>query len=251
MSNTTGSLQLQQLLDSFRSSLDDSLVVAIAGDYDLATETGYEGARSTLNSLAQHAAIEEASSLDPEGVIRYTENGDPSLTHDTTPTSGCSQDIDEAEDVRSDHGGMAARVLLNNNGTAGGEVTTDELLESDVVQLQALFPEIKSLDIRQALVDANGVVAVALDTLLSIQYLQATRQQPASSEFLLDIDRLGAQAVCSTGHIGEYDKQKNENSSVDAKAARTPAGVSYIAERLHMSAEEVSIILSRVRRRRQ
>ncbi|TFA97638.1 hypothetical protein CCMA1212_010596, partial [Trichoderma ghanense] len=242
MSNTTGSSKLQQLLDSFRSSLDDSLVVAIAGDYDLSTETGYEGARSTLDSLAQHAAIEEASSLNPEGVFRYTDLGDQSLIDGTAPTSGFSQVINEIQDVRSNHDGTATQLPCDDKSTVDGELPIAESIESDVVQLQALFPEIKSLDIRHALVDANGVVAVALDTLLSVQYLQSTRQQPASSNGPLDIDESGAQPGSSSGDKDGHDRQKNETSVGDANGARTPTAIAYIAERLHMSTEEVSIM---------
>ncbi|PTB71246.1 hypothetical protein M440DRAFT_1406779 [Trichoderma longibrachiatum ATCC 18648] len=244
MNNTTGSSQLQQLLDLFRSSLDDSLVVAIAGDYDLSTEIGYEGARSTLDSLAQHAAIEEARSLDPEGVFRYAENGDQSMTDVTAPTSGLCKDLNGIQDGRSNQDGMATESSFNANGAAGGGLVGINSIKSDVEQLQALFPEIQRLDIRQALLGANGVVATALDTLLSVQYLRSTRQQPVSSNALLSIDEPGAKPVSKPGHNDGYGRQENEAraSAGNANRARTSAAIAYIAERLHMSTEEVSLV---------
>ncbi|KAL6854668.1 hypothetical protein J3F83DRAFT_754413 [Trichoderma novae-zelandiae] len=242
MSNTTGSSQLQQLLDSFHSLLDDSLVVAIAGDYDLSTETGYEGARSTLDSLAQNAAIEEASSFDPEGAIRYSEPGGQFTVDDEVPAPGLGQGINGIQDARSNHDGVAALLPFDSSSTTGGVLSKADLIESDVVQLQTLFPDIKTHDIRQSLIDANGVVATALDSLLSLHYLQSTRQPPAPSNGPIDIDKSGVQPVSKTGHGYGFDRQNSEASVSDANGARTPAAIAYIAERLHMSTDEVSIM---------
>ena len=173
-----------------------------------------------MDSLAQHAAIEEASSLDPEGVFGYMGHNDLSTIDDKAPTPEVSQGNREIPDARSNDDEIAALSPFNASSTVDGELTKAESIESDVAQLQALFPEVKSLDIRQALVDANGVVAAALDTLLSVQYLQST-QQPASANAPLDNHEFGPQPASKTGQRTGYDKQKNEASLGDPNRARS------------------------------
>ncbi|OPB36038.1 hypothetical protein A0O28_0112040 [Trichoderma guizhouense] len=224
MSNIALPSQLQQLRDSFHSLLDDSLIVAIASDYDLSTSTGYDEACSTLRSLAQNVVFEEASSFDPSGAYRFTEHEDQSPIDDAAPASKLNQG-----DVLSDDESI-------DTLSSDSQLSKSEVLEKDILQLQSLFPRIDGVDIRQVLTNANGVVAAALDSLLNLQYIQSTSDQAPSSNGLLDANESGAKSVGKAGEAG-YD-----TSVSNSRRLNTPAAVTYIAKRLHMSTEEVSII---------
>ncbi|KAL7929093.1 hypothetical protein V8C35DRAFT_325472 [Trichoderma chlorosporum] len=215
MSNNTLPPPLQRLLDSFNSQLDDSLIVAIAGDYDLSTESGYDEACSTLQSLAESAAIEEASSFDPSGVYRYTEHGDRNEIEDPISTA--------------------------NITTSSADISKSDVFERDILQLQDLFPRIDRLDIRHVLTNENGVVAAALDSLLNLEYLQSTSHPTASPDRFPSADDSRVQP---TGGGARYDKRgmAYDISVSNSSEMKMPAAVTYIAERLNMSTDQVSII---------
>ncbi|PNP50253.1 hypothetical protein THARTR1_09084 [Trichoderma harzianum] len=222
MSNITLPAQLQQLRDSFHSLLDDSLIVAIASDYDLNTSTGYDDACSTLRSLAQNVVFEEASSFDPSGAYRLTEHED-------------ENPIDDAAS-KFDQGNVTLHYESIDTPSSDTQLSKSELLERDILQLRSLFPRLDGVDIRHVLINANGVVAAALDSLLNLQYIQSTSDQAPSSNGLLDAKDSGAKSVGKAGDVG-YGTSVSNSSRLN-----TPAAITYIAERLHMSAEEVSIM---------
>jgi hypothetical protein len=64
------------------------------------------------------------------------------------------------------------------------EFSKSVMLETDILQLQDLFPDIQTWDIRHALLEANGIVAIALDTLLSVQYLRSATAQNTAPDAL-------------------------------------------------------------------
>ncbi|KAL7952915.1 hypothetical protein V8C34DRAFT_298258 [Trichoderma compactum] len=219
MSNIALPSQLQQLRDSFHSLLDDSLIVAIASDYDLSTRTGYDEACSTLQSLSQNVVFEEASSFDPSGAYRFTEHEDQNPIDAAAPVSKFNQGNVTSDDESID------------TPSSDTHLSKSEVLERDIMQLQSLFPRINGVDIRHVLTNADGVVASALDSLLNLQYIQSTSDQAPSSNGLLD-----AKSVGKAGETG-YDTSVSNSNRLN-----TPAAITYIAERLHMSAEEVSIM---------
>ncbi|KAK4077960.1 uncharacterized protein Triagg1_3654 [Trichoderma aggressivum f. europaeum] len=225
MSNIALPSQLQQLRDSFHSLLDDSLIVAIASDYDLSTSTGYDEACSTLRSLAQNVVFEEASSFDPSGAYRFTEHQDQNPIDDAAPVSRFNQGNVTSDDESIDT--LSSDTRLSKS----------EVLERDIMQLQSLFPRIDGVDIRHVLNNADGVVAAALDSLLNLQYIQSTSDQaPSSNEWSLGANESGAKSAGKAGETG-YDGSVSNSSRLN-----TPAAITYIAKRLHMSTEEVSIM---------
>ncbi|KAL7946636.1 hypothetical protein V8C42DRAFT_318414 [Trichoderma barbatum] len=235
MSNNTLTLQLQRLLDSFHSQLDDSLIVAIASDYDLSTDIGYDEAFSTLQSLAQNAAIEEASSFDPSGIYRFTEHEDQDMIDNREGNGVSNGAISNYEEADANLSFDPPNIM-----DPDAELSQFEVLERDVLQLQSLFPRINNLDIRNVLTSANGVVAAALDSLLNLQYLQSISHDTASSNGPLVADDSGAQFPGKAGDAG-YDNRSMAYKN-NANGSKTPAAITYIAERLNMSTEEVSIM---------
>lgn len=176
-----------------------------------------------MHSLAQNAAIEEASSFDPSGVYRFTEQEDKFVIDDTTPTAKFSQGNDAGQKSNLEEISAPLSFVSANIMAPKAEVSKFEILESDVLQLQNLFPGISSLDIRHALIDTNGVVATALDTLLSLQYLQSTSHQTASSNGPLGADDSSIQSVGKASDTYGYDKRNmaSENSVSDTTGLKS------------------------------
>ncbi|KAM0244416.1 hypothetical protein ACHAQJ_010762 [Trichoderma viride] len=241
MSTAIATSPIQQLLDSFNSLLDESLVIAIASDYDLSSAAGYSNACAVLRSLAQNANTEESSGFDPSGAYRFPEDEDRRVIDIKRPFATPSHNSDAIKDQESknEENGAALAPLL------GGEFPKPGMLETDILQLQNLFPDLQSWDIRHALLEANGVVATALDTLLSVQYFQSDTRQVNSPDALLIPGDSRIEAVGGDSCVNGYDKANmvySENSKRNTKTLKTPVAITYIAERLNMSAEEVSII---------
>jgi hypothetical protein len=165
--------------DSFRTLLDEALIVAIASDHDLKCKKGYEAATTILKDLAQDVPTEEASGFNPSGFMKSVDD-DSNETKDTqTATSATSvsqhpslahhTDSSAPEDPASSDGAtwLAPQITLFDNDSEQGKLE----------QLRGMFPELKEYDVNYAFKKAKGDFQVALDGLLNIQYLQATGQQ--------------------------------------------------------------------------
>ncbi|KAL7782113.1 hypothetical protein V8C37DRAFT_398020 [Trichoderma ceciliae] len=238
---------IRHLLDSFHSVLDESLIVAIASDYDLYAHTGYDEACAILESLAQNATTEQANGFNPSGVYRMSEDEHTRGIDMKAPTAQFSQggNAKQGQESNSKNNGGASSRIIANITHPDGESSKFDMLESDVLQLQNLFPDLQRFDVRHALIEANGVVATALDSLLSVQYVQSTSHRMTSSEGLLGAGYSWLEVVGKGSGVYGYDMTNtvySENNMSDTKALKTPSAVTYIAERLNMSAEEVSII---------
>ncbi|KAL7926710.1 hypothetical protein ACQKWADRAFT_281149 [Trichoderma austrokoningii] len=125
------------------------------------------------------------------------------------------------------------------------EFSKSGMLETDVLQLQGLFPDLQDWDIRHALLEANGIVATALDTLLNVQYLQsATAKRTAPHTFSISGDTK-IEAFGGERSVYGYDAARmadGETSMSNPETLKTPAAIAYICKRLNVPAEEVSII---------
>ncbi|KAH8840557.1 hypothetical protein MCOR27_001050 [Pyricularia oryzae] len=153
---------LAGLLDDFRPFLEESLILAIVGDYDLTTQA--DAARGTLQLLASDAEKEETSTFNPSGIALdavLSESADHrasvlgSTRTDETPwlSSATSESPPpDAEDGPWDE---------------GQDVPEDE----KEATLIAMFPEMKVFDVKFELQRANGDFEKAMLALLNIQYL--------------------------------------------------------------------------------
>ncbi|KAL6911069.1 hypothetical protein GGI43DRAFT_391929 [Trichoderma evansii] len=239
---------IRQLVDLFDSVLDESLVIAIANDYDVSTAAGYSTACAVLQSLAQDANFEESSGFDPSAVHRLLEEDEDGRVVDIErSTSTGSRNSKQANGPESTGPGNATASILSSAEfmLPDEEFSKSGMLETDLLQLQDLFPDLQSWDIRHALLEANGVVAIALDTLLSVQYLQSVTAQETTLGALSIAGDTKNEALGGNRSVFGYDATTTTNGETgmgSPKMVKTPASIVYISERLNMSAEEVSII---------
>ncbi|KAM0459749.1 hypothetical protein ACHAPV_005463 [Trichoderma viride] len=247
MATTIKTSPIQQLVDLFDLVLDESLVIAIANDYDISTAAGYSTACTILQSLAQDANIEESSGFDPSAVHRLLEDEDRRVvdiersasTSSLNRKQGNGQGSIDAESATSSLPFSAEFVLPDS------EFSNSGLLETDILQLQDLFPDLQSWAIRHALLESSGVVATALDTLLSVQYLQSATAQSTAPDALSSAGDTKIEALSGKRSVYGYDAARmadGEASMSNGKTLKTPAAIVYISKRLNMSPEEVSII---------
>lgn len=153
---------LAVLLDDFRPFLEESLILAIVGDYDLTTQV--EAVRSTLELLACNAQIEESSTFNlggiiPDTVISESIEQRPSffgsiLTDETPPLSSVTSDSFPAP--------------AGPGLSCEGQDIPDDEKEATLI---AMFPEMKVFDIKFELQRANQDFEKAMLGLLNIQYL--------------------------------------------------------------------------------
>ncbi|EJT73686.1 hypothetical protein GGTG_07542 [Gaeumannomyces tritici R3-111a-1] len=165
----------QVLLDEFRPFLDESVILAILGDYD-DLAANIETARSTLAILAESAWVEESCDFNPSGVAddpvpSESQKGtqrdatDPSVFTDGERSLSPSMSDSASEPLSAD--------VLDGLGLGVEEMPDDEKLPA----LYAMFPEIKPFDVSFELKRASGDFDKALAALLTIQYLDETGQR--------------------------------------------------------------------------
>lgn len=102
-----------------------------------------------------------------------------------------------------------------------GEFSKSGMLETDVLQLQDLFPDLQSWDVRHALLEANGVVATALDTLLSVQYLQSATAQRAAPDAPSIANDTKIEALGENRSVYGYDAARMTNSETSMSNPKT------------------------------
>lgn len=163
--------------DEFRSALDESLIIAIVGDYDLTVQ--FEEARGILQGLSQDAEAEEASRFNAGGV-----DGDvdglsglegPANTNSSHSVSGSKPCTDissrtDLSDTLSDQ--LESLDLLNDVDV----LALDE--EGKIAELKVMFPLLKDMDIKFSLRKADGDFTKACEELLSTQFLEENGLRP-------------------------------------------------------------------------
>lgn len=165
----------QMLLNEFRPFLDESVILAILGDYD-DLAANLETARSTLSFLAESAWVEESCDFNPSGVA---DNPVPSESQMDAQRDATDPSVftDEERSVSPSMSDSAPEPLsaevLDGLGLDVEEMPDDEKLPI----LIAMFPEIKPFDISFELKRVSGDFDKALATLLNIQYLDETGQR--------------------------------------------------------------------------
>jgi hypothetical protein len=180
--------QLTPRQDEFRSALDESLIIAIVGDYDLVLQ--FEEARAILQGLSKDAEAEEASRFNASGV-----DGDvdglsglegPANTNSSHSNSGSKPGTDissrtEFSDSLSDH------FELLDLPQEVDVLALDE--DGKIAELKTMFPLLKDMDIRFSLRKADGDFTKACEELLSTQFLEENGLRPKGIEGAFRDDR--------------------------------------------------------------
>ncbi|KAI6367244.1 hypothetical protein MCOR25_004977 [Pyricularia grisea] len=153
---------LTGLLDDFRPFLEESLILAIVGDYDLTTQA--EAARGTLQLLASDAEKEETSTFNPSGIALDAGFSESADHRASVPGSTRTDETPWLSSVTSDSPTLDAEVEPWNEDQ---DIPDDE----KEATLIAMFPEMKVFDVKFELQRANGDFEKAMLALLNIQYL--------------------------------------------------------------------------------
>ncbi|TLD29247.1 hypothetical protein PspLS_03465 [Pyricularia sp. CBS 133598] len=153
---------LAGLLDDFRPFLEESLILAIVGDYDLTTQA--DAARDTLQLLASDAEKEETSTFNPSGIALDAVFSESANHGASVLGSTRTDETPWLSSVTSESPPLDAEV---GPWSEGQEVPDDE----KEATLIAMFPEMKVFDVKFELQRANGDFEKAMLALLNIQYL--------------------------------------------------------------------------------
>lgn len=101
------------------------------------------------------------------------------------------------------------------------EFSNSGLLETDILQLQDLFPDLQSWAIRHALLESSGVVATALDTLLSVQYLQSATAQSTAPDALSSAGDTKIEALSGKRSVYGYDAARMADGEASMSNGKT------------------------------
>ncbi|RDA87861.1 hypothetical protein CP532_2980 [Ophiocordyceps camponoti-leonardi (nom. inval.)] len=246
---------VQRLVGSFHALLDEALIVAIAGDYDLNHPASFEAAHSTLQRLAHNVPSEEATGFNPSGIpvsrdeVRE-EAGEASTTSASLSRPTSQTIATDVSSVASSSSAAAAEPL----DIVKPRITSfdDDSEETKTRLLQSMFCDLRAFDIKYSLKKANGDFQSALDDLLDMQYLQSTGQQVKGIDGFFDHED-----DTSSNKKKRRRKKKRGASASDP----TPSSqkdfllpnngadeIDYIAERFNIRSDEVSGIYNKNQR---
>ncbi|KAL2755530.1 hypothetical protein ACRALDRAFT_2019286 [Sodiomyces alcalophilus JCM 7366] len=225
------------LIAEFASLLDEALIIALVGDYDLNDPAQLDAARTTLQALAENVPAEEATGFNPSGTSEaFSLDG---LT-DAKETSSLSRD--------------SASHAMDSESSA----TTYTDPPSDGFTFANPAPRIRSYEGKSqgtqiahlheiwAFKKAEGDFQTALENLLNLQYLESTgeRQKGIDGFFCPDSD----------GPIKKKRKGKQRRAPSSAVVSPTSPHATdhtgleeilFVAEKLDLPIEEVSRVYNR------
>ncbi|KAG6041725.1 hypothetical protein E4U41_002590 [Claviceps citrina] len=248
-------LLLHGLVDSFHTFLDEALIVAIAGDFDLRDPSAYKEAQSTLQDVAQSVPSEEASGFNPSGILL-------AAAEENVETSTTSASYNASQACATDKSSTDASSCVPDSPRQGPRLTSfnQDSEEDKVLVLQGMFAELKPYDVSYALRKADGDFQTALDDLLNIQYLQSTGQQMKGVDGFFVADaitnpgtrkknkRKKKKKKGTQGTSSDPDLPSDESSSPRiSAAAHDQDKVQYIAERFGIPSDEVAPIYRKCR----
>ncbi|KAJ4155354.1 hypothetical protein LMH87_000605 [Akanthomyces muscarius] len=232
---------IAELVESFRALLDESVVTAIASDYELYQKSGFAAATKVLQSLSQDVVAEENSGFNPTGVAGF-KDGESQDTQTATSATSNSQHVSGGQETNSTSSGstsdpvdvtwVAPRVTSFNNDT----------IADKFLQLHAMFPEMKEFDVKYALKKCNNDFQSALDHLLNMQYLEETGQQTRGIDGFAQLEEPRKQRK-GKGKGRKREPSEDTKSSVPAELiqeAKEQADIGYIAERFNLTFDAVS-----------
>ncbi|VUC23187.1 unnamed protein product [Clonostachys rosea] len=254
---------MQSLVDSFRSLLDEPLIVAIATDHDLTSSEGYQTAQAILSGLSQSAVFEEATGFNATGV--------PNLPHNARTDSGDDESTSATVTSTSNRvpkslGSASEGTEISSSSSAEQSSAMPSLIkfshdsdETKFSNLRGMFTDLKEIDIKSAMKKANGDFQVALDILLNIQFLEATGQREKGIDGFFQPDDVDKST--NTKSKKKQRKAKKRANSIQVDASYSPPSgqpvraknikheeeIAFIADRIDMSYDQVSDIFYRKR----
>lgn len=169
-------LLLDKLVDEFRSLLDETVIIAIVGDYDLTLQ--FDEARGILEALSKDAAAEgDAFGFNLAGLDGHAD--DQGQTDSSNSASGSKLFTDFSE--RTDYSDVLSERFDSLELPDDVNVST---LDDDgkVAELKLMFPLLRELDLRFTLKKAGGDFTKACEELLSTQYLEENGLRPKGIE---------------------------------------------------------------------
>ncbi|CAG9936680.1 unnamed protein product [Clonostachys rosea f. rosea IK726] len=253
---------MQSLVDSFRSLLDEPLIVAIATDHDLTTPEGYQTAKEILSGLSQSAVFEEATGFNATGVSNIPQNAsfDPDDDESTSATvTSTSNRVPKSLGSASEGTEISSSSAEPSSAMPSLTKFSNDSDETKFSNLRGMFTELKEIDIKSAMKKANGDLQVALDILLNIQFLEATGQREKGIDGFFQPDDVDT--TTNTKSKKKQRKAKKRANSIQGDTSFSPSSgqpvraknikheeeIAFIADRIDMSYDQVSDIFYRKR----
>ncbi|KAL1881307.1 hypothetical protein Daus18300_001160 [Diaporthe australafricana] len=231
-----------KLVDEFRSALDESLIIAIVGDYDLALQ--FEEARAILQGLSQDAEAEEASRFVSNGVDGDVDDlaalDGPANTNSSHSISGSKPCTDTSS--RTDFSDTLSEQFESLELPSDVDVLAlDE--DGKVAELKTMFPLLKDMDIKFYLRKVDGDFTKACEELLSTQFLEENGLRPKGIEGAFrEYDHIGQKkgknriSVLQVDHSLLYGRSGAETPK--EKAGKARLDVEYRLKPLDLEAED-------------
>lgn len=214
------------LVDEFRSALDESLIIAIVGDYDLTTQ--FEEARAILQGLSQDAEAEEASRFnvggvdgDVDGLSGLEGPANTNSSHSASGSKPCT-DISSRTDLSDTLSDQFESLYLLNDVDV---LALDE--DGKIAELKVMFPLLKDMDIKFSLRKADGDFTKACEELLSTQFLEENGLRPKGIDGAFRDD----------DHVG-HKKGRSGTECPKDKAGKARLDVEYRLKPLDLDAED-------------
>ncbi|KUI70020.1 hypothetical protein VM1G_05481 [Cytospora mali] len=166
---------MDRLVNDFRSVLDETVIIAIVGDYDLAQQ--FDEARGILEALSKDSVTEDAFGFNPIGLDGHAD--DQAQTESCNSASGSKlyTDFSERTEFSDALSERFESLELPNDVNVS---TLDE--DGKVSELKIMFPDLRELDLRFALKKAAGDFTKTCEELLSTQYLEENGLRPRGIE---------------------------------------------------------------------
>ncbi|OAA51615.1 Smr domain protein [Metarhizium rileyi] len=238
----------QKLVDAFHTFLDEALIRAIAGDYNLRISSAYTQAHATLQDLAQSVPSEEASGFNPSGVPFGPEEEAQTGQDGPTATSTTSASRLTSQAPATDKSSTDNSSCVLDSLSHVPQLTTfnKDSEECKLLLLQSMFVDLKEYDVQYALKKANGDFQNALDDLLNVQYLQSTGQQIKGIDGFFEPERSSAKGKRKKKGkktAADPDQSSDGTSSASfSSEAHSQEEIEYIAERFGIRSDQVSPI---------
>ncbi|KAK1961391.1 hypothetical protein LY78DRAFT_297255 [Colletotrichum sublineola] len=227
--------------------LDPTVVIAIASEVDLDDANQLSQVRGMLQSLSQNVLDEEASGFNASGV---------------PDTIGS---IDEAADARDGSTSPSEQLQPKDTDSSGTTLTSPPPSEPDydvpriktfdgdseqekIMQLQDMFSDLKPHDVNFALKKAQGDFQTALETLLTLQFLESIGERPKGVDGFFQSENTQP----SGKRKGKGKKRKDPRSDLSSSSSSVKEGspmnddneklekILFIVEKLDLPFEEVS-----------
>lgn len=155
--------------------LDDTLIIAIISDFDLARQ--YDEAHSILETISSNVPTEEASGFNANGLSEDTD-GSPMAAADDPAGLECPTSSTSASMSR----GLTDTSVTDFSDTLSDRFETLELskdvnvstLDEDgkIAELKLIFPTLRPYDISHTLKQVGGDFTQACEELLNTQFLE-------------------------------------------------------------------------------